>query len=429
MTPPSFPDRTAIHLDQEQKLGLLLAALLQTNSFYSPRIEAAGISPNSSRLHDFIAAMPFTLKEELVEDQCRHPPYGTNLTYSLERYTRFNQTSGTTGQPLRWLDTSESWDWMLANWTRVLMAAKVSARDRLFFAFSFAPFLGFWTAFEAAVRMGCLCLPGGGLSSAARLRIIQENGVTVLCCTPTYAVRLAEVAAEENCDLAKTKVKTLIVAGEAGGSIPGVRTSLETLWQGARVVDHHGMTETGPVTYSCPSRRGVLHVIESAFIAEVIQPATDQSAKPGEVGELVLTTLGRLGSPLLRYRTGDLVQPLEHRACECGSYELALQGGLLGRTDDVVIVRGVNVYPSALEDVVRTCPGILEYRVEVETRTALPEIKVKVEISPEHTDTVGVVKRLETALRTTFALRIPVSIVPAGSLPRFEMKSKRWARV
>jgi len=161
----------------------------------------------------------------------------------------------------------------------------------------------------------------------------------------------------------------------------------------------------------------------------VVHPATGQPAKPGEVGELVLTTLGRLGSPLLRYRTGDLVQPLEHAPCECGSYELSLQGGLLGRTDDVVIVRGVNVYPSALEDVVRASPGIVEYRVEVETRTTLPEIRVKVEISPEHTDTAGLVKRLETALRTTFALRIPVSHVPAGSLPRFEMKSKRWARV
>src|SRR5205823_10408749 len=138
-------------------------------------------------------------------------------------------------------------------------------------------------------------------------------------CTPTYAMRLAEVAAEEKIQLSSLQVRTLIVAGEPGGSLPAVRARLTERWRGARVFDHHGMTETGPVTYECPARAGVLHVIESAYYAEVIQPNGIEPVKRGETGELVLTTLARTGSPVLRYRTGDLVKcGAKNGACECG---------------------------------------------------------------------------------------------------------------
>lgn len=426
---PIFPNRDLIRSDQLSRLQLLLSTLLQSNLFYSARLQSAQILPTVSSLEQFTSSIPFTRKEELVEDQLRNPPYGTNLTYPLHCYSRFSQTSGTTGQPLRWLDTPESWDWMVENWMRVFRAADVSSHDRVFVAFSFAPFLGFWTAFDAAVRMGCLCIPGGGLSSTARLRMMHENGATLLCCTPTYAIRLAEVAAEEELDLSQLKVKTLIVAGEPGGSIPQMRTRIESLWNGARVLDHHGMTEIGPVTYSCPKRKDVLHVIESAFVPEVIGPDTDQAVMAGAQGELVLTNLGRLGSPLLRYRTGDLVQAAESQPCECGSYEMALEGGIRGRTDDVVVIRGVNLNPSAVEEVVCSCESVLEYRVEVRTGTTLAEVRLEVEVAPECHDPANLVKRLETSLHTAFALRIPVSVVPSGTLPRFEMKSKRWVKV
>src|SRR5947207_7929412 len=174
--------------------------------------------------------------------------------------------------PLRWLDTAESWNGMLGSWEQVLRVAGVARADRILFAFSFGPFIGFWLAFESAARLGCLCVPGGGLGSVARLAAILENQITVLCCTPTYALRLAETAAREKIALDHSRVRKLIVAGEPGGSIPAVRTRLEELWPGARVFDHHGMTETGPVTYQCPARAGMLHVIESAYYAEVIQP-------------------------------------------------------------------------------------------------------------------------------------------------------------
>lgn len=255
-----------------------------------------------------------------------------------------------------------------------------------------------------------------------------DTAATVLCCTPTYAMRLAEVASEESIDLAATKVKTIIVAGEPGGSISGTRAHIEKLWDGARVVDHHGMTEVGPVSYGCPARPGVLHVIESAYIAEVIDPQTSEAIPPGGAGELVLTNLGRTGSPLLRYRTGDLVQRGADEACECGSYDLALPGGILGRTDDMVVVRGVNVYPSAVEEIVRACGGVAEYRVEVSTAHALTELAMQIEPIPELADDPGLAHRIEASLRNAFGLRIPVSLVAPGSLPRFEMKANRWLR-
>jgi phenylacetate-CoA ligase len=428
LTASGFFDRGSIEAGQLAKLQTLLAALLPNNPFYSAKFRAAGIGPDLASLDEFCARVPFTLKQELIENQRDHPPYGSNLTFPLDRYTRFCQTSATTGKPMRWLDTPESWHWMLGNWDQVFRAAGVTAKDRIFFAFSFGPFLGFWTAFESAARMGCLSIPGGGMRSSARLRAIIDNGATVLCCTPTYAIHLAEAATEEKIDLAGAKIRRILVAGEPGGSIPGTRAHIEKLWRGARVVDHHGMTETGPVSYGCPARPGVLHVLESAYVAEVIETEGDRTVPPGGTGELVLTNLGRVGSPLLRYRTGDIVQRATGFPCVCGTYELALEGGILGRTDDMVVVRGVNVYPSAVEDILRAC-GVAEYRVEIRTVRALPELSIQVEPSLDHGDGAGLAQQLEAALNSAFALRIPVSCVVRGELPRFEMKAQRWVRL
>jgi phenylacetate-CoA ligase len=379
-------------------LNNLLDKILPGNRFYARKIAAV------DSLDDL-----FTRKQELIDDQAENPPYGTNLTFPLDRYTRFCQTSGTSGHPLHWLDTPESWSWMLGNWDRVYQAAGVTAKDHIFFAFSFGPFLGFWTGFEAATRMGALAIPGGGMRTAVRLRTILETRATVLCCTPTYAIRLAEAAGEESIDLDESSVRRIIVAGEPGGSIAATRAHIEQLWPGARVVDHHGMTETGPVSYGCPERPGVLHVIESSYIAEVID------------GELILTNLGRIGSPLIRYRTGDLVRAVRGQ-CVCGTSDVALEGGILGRTDDMVVVRGVNIYPSAVEEVLRS-EGVTEYRVEIRTKRALTQLHIQVEAD------AGAIHRLEAALTNAFSLRIPVSSVPTGTLPRFEAKAKRWVRL
>jgi phenylacetate-CoA ligase len=416
--------------DQFAKLRDLLSAL-RTNSFYSAKLAGTGLLDGVASVAEFSARCPFTTKAELVADQLAHPPYGTNLTFPLESYTRCHQTSGSTGNPLRWLDTPESWTWMLDNWETVHRQAGTTAADRIFFAFSFGPFLGFWTAFESAQRLGCLVFAGGGMTSVARLRAILDLRATILCCTPTYAIHLAEVAAKEGFDLRQSCVKTLSVAGEPGGSIPATRARLAELWPGARVYDHHGMTEVGPVSYECPARPGVLHVIERAFIAEVVDPATGQPVPAGAQGELILTNLGRTGSPLLRYRTGDLVKPGARNAecgtCVCGSPDLALEGGILGRVDDMVVVRGVNVYPGAVEEIIRRVGGVAEYQVRVSRAQALSELTVLVEPLPDVAAT-GLADRLARAFESNLALRVSVTPAAPGSLPRFESKARRWVR-
>ena len=398
--------------DQLGKLNRLVAALVPDNRFYTYKLGDSGSAFSS--LEDFFHRVPFTTKAELIADQQAHPPYGTNLTYPVKRYTRLTQTSGTSGAPLRWLDTPESWSWMLDCWAEVFHAAGVRPGDRIFFAFSFGPFLGFWTAFEAATRLGCLCLPGGGLSSAARLQAIFDNSVDHLCCTPTYALRLGLFAQQERINLNTSRIRTIIVAGEPGGSIPATRKRIESFWHGTRVFDHHGMTETGPVTYE--DSPGNLAIIESAYIAEVINPAVDGT------GELVLTNLGRTGSPLLRYRTGDLVRNVRRNE------RFILKGGILGRADQMVIVRGVNVYPTAIEQIVRACPRVAEYQVAVHEADGMTELEIILEPTADCADAPGMAARLEADLRTVLALRIPVRLAPLGSLPRPEMKSQRWCR-
>jgi phenylacetate-CoA ligase len=319
--------RETLRAQQLEQLRALIRAVRPANAFYENKLAAAGIDGSVDSLEDFTEYCPFTTKAELVADQTAHAPYGSNLTFPVEQYTRIHQTSGTTGQPLRWLDTPESWQSMLESWQTVYRAAGISQADRALFAFSFGPFIGFWMAYEAAAQMGCLCFPGGGLTSATRLRILLENEVTVLCCTPTYALRLAEVARLEGIDLSQAKLKTIIVAGEPGGSIPATRERIESAWPNAKVFDHHGMTEVGPVTHEWPHEKNNLQIIDAAYLAEIIHPETHAPVANGEEGELILTTLTRTAMPLLRYRTSDLVRPETHGEA------LILRGGILGRAE------------------------------------------------------------------------------------------------
>lgn len=404
---------------QQRKLDALLKIAAEKSAFY--RGKWAG-----SDLHA-LDALPFTTKSELIADQEKHGPFGSNLTDAPNEYTRFHQTSGSTGKPIRWLDTNDSWQWMLGNWSWIYAAAGVKPTDRICFAFSFGPFLGFWTAFEAAAKYGALCLPAGGMSTPARLRFMLDSGVTVVCCTPTYALRMADVAASEGINIQLSPVRTLLVAGEPGGSVPQTRAKIEAAW-GAKVYDHHGMTEIGPVSFECEKVPGRLHIIESEYIAETICSQTGQPVAEGDVGELVLTNLGRHGNPLIRYRTGDLVRLKRHAPCECGRTFAALEGGILGRCDDMIVVRGVNMYPSSIEEIIRGFPEIAEYRVEVSSERAMAEIKIQIEPASGADGSV-LAKKLMSAFETAFTLRIPVEVLAPETLPRFEMKAKRWVKV
>ena len=289
-----------LHELQWQKLRRLLATILPANEFWRERLPRR-YRPES--IGEFVRTCPLLDKAAMMRDRETHPPYGTNLTWPSMRYTRFCQTSGTTGRPLAWIDTPEDWEAMLRCWRTVFAKAGVErGRDRVYFAFTFGPFLGFWTAFESALSVGLMAIPGGGMSSNARLQMMADHKATVICCTPTYAVRLGEMRKRQK---RATSVRLIIVAGEPGGSIPATRSRIERLWPGAQVFDHHGLTECGPVSYQDPEDAGQLRVIEESHFAEVLDPDSGLEVAEGAEGELVLTTLDRTGCPLLRFRTGD----------------------------------------------------------------------------------------------------------------------------
>jgi phenylacetate-CoA ligase len=388
------------------------------NPFLGDKWGAAGVSgAGDLRGWDDFARLPLTTKGELIDDQLAHPPFGRNLTYPGERYVRVHRTSGTSGRPLYWLDTQESWDWWARCWGFVLRGAGLGPADRIFFPFSFGLFVGFWAGFEGSRALGALTIPGGGQDSPTRLEWMERLGVTALVCTPSYALHLLEVARERGLDPASLPVRVTVHAGEPGAGIPAVRARIEAGW-GARAFDHAGMTEMGAYGFECAEQSG-LHVNETEFIAEVVDPVTGRAAVEGE---LVLTNLGRLGSPLVRYRTGDRVR-LAQTACPCGRTFARLEGGILGRLDDMLIVRGVNVFPAAIEGIVRRFPAVDEFQIEVFRQGALDELRVLIEVDDAFTTTA-----VSEAFRVDLGLRLEVEAVPPRSLPRYELKAQRVVR-
>jgi phenylacetate-CoA ligase len=225
-------------------------------------------------------------------------------------------------------------------------------------------------------------------------------------------------------DLSTSSVRVLIVAGEAGGSIPPTRKRIEDGW-GARVIDHHGLTEVGPISFECWESPGALHLNEAEYIAEVLESDSERPVADGERGELVVTNLGRAASPLIRYRTGDIVVR-RSGPCACGRNFSRLEGGILARVDDMVNVRGVNVYPSAVEAVVRRFPGVGEYRATVTASGALRELLVEIELIAGTDVGTDIAARVAAALRESLGLTVPLRIVGTNSLPRFEMKARRF---
>jgi phenylacetate-CoA ligase len=407
--------RSLIEEHQLARLQLGLTRVLPHNRFYEEKLLADRASFPLRSLVD-LARFPFTTKRELAVDQELHPLFGSNLTYPLSEYVRLHQTSGTTGRPMKILDTQESWDWWADCWTSVYRAAGVTRDDVVFLAFGFGPFIGFWSAYEGAKRLGALTVPGGGMDSVQRLRAMQEIDATVLVCTPSYALHLAEVAQEHGLDMRLSGVRVTIHAGEPGASIPATRERIQSAWN-ARTYDHAGMTEMGAFGYSCTEQQG-LHVNEGEFIAEILDPLTNQPVNQGQSGELVLTNLGRWGSPAIRYRTGDLVRHGGY-SCACGRTFLILPGGVLGRVDDMLIVRGVNVYPSALANILHRFPEVSEYRVLVTSEGLMDEIALQVECPPQLK--AAIAEELHVALN----LRVPIETVEPGTLPRFELKARR----
>ena len=412
-------DRTALNDWQNQRLGAL-GEVLGASRFYRRKLAAVGLTPVAVHRVEGLDRLPFTTKTELSDAQIADPPFGGLRTQPAAAYRHLHRTSGTTGRPLFWLDTEADWQVWRRGWSLVFKGAGVGPEDVVFCAFSFGPYIAHWTAMAGADAVGALAVSGGGMRSRDRLRMMRDVGATVLVSTPTYALRLAEVAAASDIMIAESPIRCAIQAGEPGGSLPFVRNRIESLW-GADCYDHAGSTEVGPWSFPCQEK--ALHLNEIDFAFEVVDPSTHEPVPDGEPGELTITSLARFGMPVLRYRTGDLVVR-DHAPCACGRTLSRLVGGVVGRVDDMLIVRGVNLYPGAVDNLVRAFDPVLEYRLTVDRTVTPVGLRLEVEIEGDQ-DSATIVRDLAMRFRADLDLSVEITQVAADALPRFEAKARR----
>lgn len=410
---------------QFSRLQGLLGKVMASDGFYREKYRKAGVDIGSIRSLKDIKRLPFTEKKEFENDQISNPPFGTALTEPLVNYVQYHQTTGTTGRPLRMLDTKESWDWRGRCCCYVLSAAGVSAKDTMLFAFNFGPYTAFWVLYEGACKTGCLVVPTGGWTTEQRVEAILENRVTVVAGTPTYVLRLAAAAAEMGRDLGGSAVHTLVLSGERGAMDPGKRAKIESAW-GAKCYDFIGQTEVGSWGFQCERSEYTAHILESEFIAEIIDPETGEEVPPGEEGELVLTNLGRGCNPAIRFRSHDIVKA-SGGVCGCGRTFRLLAGGVLGRQDEMVKIRGINLFPSSVGLVVEKHlePGY-EYQIIAFQAQDRDEMKIVVEGGGQPEAWGRLKDDLGSELKRMFNLGFRIEVVDKGSLPRYEYKAKRF---
>jgi phenylacetate-CoA ligase len=398
------------------RLNALLAEIVEHNAFQRARLR--GLVPLPSL--DDLTRLPFTTKDDLVADQAENPPFGTNLTYPLDRYTHLHQTSGTSGTTLRVLDTPEDWAWWRRNLGIVFRAAGVGPDDRVALAYSFGPYIQFWASYEGAQDVGAMVIALGGMDSLQRLQTIRDYRATTLLCTPTYAVHLARVAEQSDLTDALQSVERVVCTGEPGASIASLRRQVQVGW-GARCLDHAGLSEVGSFAYPCDSCGG-MHLREDEFVAEILDPETGEPVPDGANGELVVTALARAGFPVIRYRTGDVV---EASAVDCGVAHPGrwLPQGILGRSDDMVVIRGMNVFPSAIEQILREFEGVGEFRITFYSDpAAMDEVKLEVELARPIE-----ARAIQAQLRQTLGLRVRIVPLKPGILPTQIGKARRVA--
>jgi phenylacetate-CoA ligase len=388
----------------------------------------AGVAPEDLKSIEDIRLLPFMTRDAWMESQIADPPFGEVLAQPRAAAMRYHTTSGTSGsRPLAVLDGPKDWEWIAEMWCYAFWGFGIRPHDSVFFAFSYGTFVGFWGAHYAAEKIGCLVLPGGNMTTEARVRQIMSTGATVVCSTPTYALRMAQEAQALGIDLASGPVERVLLSGEPAGSIPATKRLIEDQW-GAKAADTAGMTEVGTIImFECDHQPGGAHIIEDHFVEEVVDPATDQPVGYGEEGERIVTSFGRGFVPVLRYRTRDLVCKVPASTCSCGRGFDIYDGGIRGRVDDMKIVRGTNIYPRAIEEIVRSRDGIDEFQIHLYTvGDRRDEIEVLVECPRAAGESDPLIAELRRELAEAHeGLRIDVRLAEAESLPRFELKAKR----
>jgi len=367
-------------------------------------------------------------------DQREHPPCGKNLSYSPGQYKRFHQTSGSTGRPLIWLDTEEDWNHCIDARISIFQACGIRASDRMMFAFRFGPFTGSYGSFEAGIKLGAFCVMGGSLKDEDRLAMVADHGLNVLVTTPSCAMRMGILNSERSKSDQPCKLDKILIIGEPGGSVRETRSRLKEIWGGATIYDYYGVTETGAVGYQCPANETFMHLLSDHVFAEVIDPISGRQTRDGEKGELVLTTLKRMGRPVVRYRTCDLVIAKDlsmmqtEVPCFCGSKNPTILGGILGRVDQIAIMDGINLYPAVIDGIVSKCSSIRDYRVFVEQRGGLMQVSLGILPAPLGTvDEKDAIQELTRCLKESLpTLSIPVRKLHESEIGDQEGKIKRW---
>ena len=422
--------RPALEQHQLAKLRQQLAYVSERSPLYRRKFAAAGIKPDDIRTLADLRNIPFTEKQELKDSQSVAPPWGDFSCIAPDEAVRVFQTSGTTGTPVRIMYNRQDWfETFYEQFQHYRCGYGMTEADVMFVPFNYGLFMAWWGFQTAMERAGVLCVPGGGQSSADRLRAMIDWGATVVCGTPSYLLYLAEMAAKGGPDLAGSAIARIIAAGEPGANVQATKKALESQW-GAECFDDVGSTEISNFGFECRAHDGT-HVVESMFLAEVLDTESDAALPDGEVGELVLSNLACTSTPLIRYRMRDLVR-FNRQACACGRTFLRLDGGVLGRSDDMFHFAGVNVFPSQIQNLLHGVDELsLEYQLRIPRQGSGRPLTIEVEPAHERLGRAEIERAREHLIET---VRYRVGITPAvevveiGSLPRVEGKAKRLIR-
>lgn len=423
-------------LPHEKLLGLQLKKFkrifrwaYEHSKFHRALYDKAGIKPDDIRSFNDIRNVPVVEKSMMREIQRKDPfPYGDMLCVPLEEVSEYRQTSGTTGQPIYQADTWQDWEWWSECWSYILWAQGYRPNDRVFLPFGYNVFVAFWAGHYAAEKIGAEVVPGGVLDTQARILKIQEIQATAMMATPTYVLGMADTAKNKmGIDPSELTINKITCAGEPGASIPSTKQRMQEAWN-AKVYDHAGATEIGAWSYECIEQSGGLHVNEAFFLVEIQDIETGEYIEePGRRGKMIITALDRIGQPCIRFDSKDVIM-WSSDLCPCGRSFRRIEGGVIGRADDITKVKGVLLAPAAIEEVVRGLKGLSdEFEVIVDKKGDVDRITLKVELMPDSiTQRDSIEAELKDQLRLKTNLGYILEFHEYGSLPRYEVKAKRF---
>ncbi|MCL2689551.1 MAG: phenylacetate--CoA ligase [Chitinispirillia bacterium] len=407
---------------QGGRLRTIIKKVYDKVEFYRKKMDAANVKPEDIRSISDLSKLPFTTKDEMRDVY----PYGL-LTVDLNDIVEIHTSSGTTGKPVVDAYTQGDIDLWSEVMARTLSMGGVTKKDVVQNAYGYGLFTGGLGAHYGIKRTGATCIPISGGNTKRQLEVMQDFGATVLCCTPSYALYIAEAGREAGIDFRMLNLEKGFFGAE-----PWSESMREEIQEklSIRAYDIFGLTEIiGPGVAAECELQNMLHVFEDHFFPEIINPKTGEPVPDGEKGELVFTTLTKEGTPIIRYRTRDITF-LNREPCSCGR-TLVRMHRLLGRTDDMLIVRGVNIFPSQVEQVLIKMEGVEpHYQIVVEKRGSLDCLEIQVEMTENMgSDLLGDIetkeKEIESKLRDVLLVNSKVNLVPPKTIPRSEGKAKR----